>query len=301
MTDVLEDESPNDQDSEAQELHVCKHPTDDGGICGEDFPDKRRLNLHMMNKHRVTIKGDAIADRKKATKTKAPADKRPSTVKTPKTPITGPVFNRPVTYAASITTMATIAHFGTSQRFPDPFDYKVITNGATPLATALDAVGEQNESVRTVCDIFLGGGANNPYVQLILASAMIAVPICAHHGWLPAAAGQAVGGLVGVVASDADVPLAPSPPTSEASPEREPTADAQGLPGRIEDWSLQDWMMSMQRMNPDVMQEFMGIMPGGPIVTTIPPMPGTEPMDIREEHDRGAPGTESRAEPEPVR
>lgn len=278
------------------EQHVCHH-IQDGAVCGASFDNLRALSAHTMAKHKVTLDGKPVARRGAGGSTKR-QDSAPRRAASKATARTQPIqTHRPDVYAQSITTVALLAHMGAGRYF-DAYDLNVVTNGAPALANALDAVGEQNESVRRACDAILAGGTGGAYVQLFMAASMIVAPIAAHHGWLPQVVGQRFGMMAGVAG---DMVAEPSPPPPAAQPAEAPSPT--GLSTNPADWDLSDWGLAMTQMRPDVMEQMMAA-GAGPTVVNIPPMPGTEPMPMRDnEEHRGSVGAEpaNNGTSEPVR
>jgi hypothetical protein len=323
MSDLIEipksrtdkNESPGDQDSTPADMMVCSVVTD-GVVCGETFRStdkvsaKVLLNNHSMNKHRQTWDGKPTG--KPGQKPKD-GDDQPTTTPpkgaknaekkaaTKAIAHPGPVVtdsNRAAVYQQSLATVGLLAHLAAGRWFDD-YDLNVWTNGSGGLAASLDAVGEQNPGVRRTCDLLLAGGTGGAYVQLILALAMIGVPIAAHHGFLPAATGERFGAMVGVMATqtgqtvDANVPPPDAPPPGPNGT----------LP--MSEWTYDEWreVLFAAPQNPNGMKVMTDMMNGnvsGPTVVTIPDLPGSAPMDIQEQH-RGSLGTDnSPAEPDTI-
>lgn len=263
VLDALTDDAPADDDDALSEptLFVCDAIGDDGVICGASFDTNAQLNGHKQGKHR-----DRSGDAKRGEGGKAKPDKKPSRPKPPPEPkattnkiVGGAPTNRTATYASSIAMAGMMAYVAVPGF--DTFDLDVVNKGATPLAAALDAVGETNQTVRTACDLALGGGTGGAYVQLIMAALSIGAPIAAHHGWLPGSAGERFGSMIGVMPE-------PSPPSSAppARPAAEgaPSENGEGVmvidPHTMTD---DDWMNLVLGIPPHVFANLAGRLMGG--------------------------------------
>src|SRR5262245_39853942 len=249
VADILGDNDDEDVEPKSS-LFVCHHERD-GEVCGKSFPGLSNLNAHMMRVHFVTHDGKPVkpsgrrigSPRRKgeddapSTKTSQPKTERKAASKS--TGHAGPSItdsNRAAIYGQSLATVGLLAHLAAGRWFDD-YDLNVWTTGSQPLANALDAVGEQNPGLRRTCDMLLAGGTGGAYVQLILASAMIAVPIAAHHNLLPAATGERFGAMLGVMA-----PQAGQTPESGATV---PQPDADAAPPTttlpVSEWTMDEW------------------------------------------------------------
>jgi hypothetical protein len=218
-TGLLDDEAPDRQPAAGGTAFVCDFMVDDH-VCGETFDVGGRLNQHRALVHKVKKDGTAFSTggpRKK----KATSDKKPTRTKKP-TALPTPEVDRTAAYTAGIATIG-LGMFLAVPGFDD-FDHTVVNSGAPTMAAALDALGERHPSVRDACDLILGAGSGGPYVQLLLASLAIGVPIAAHHGWLPSSAGERFGSLAGVTMPPVEHP-APRPDADVDNGAREWTAD----------------------------------------------------------------------------
>ena len=210
------------------DVFVCDH-TDDDSICGATFEKKQALAAHKLGKHRDhsgdrgNAGGPSRAKRKPAPRARSSKDSAPRKAAAKVTP--EPAGGRSATYASSIA-MAALGAYLVIPPF-DNYDLDIINRGAPNLADALAAAGEQNQTIRTTCDLILGGGAGGAYIQLLLALSAIVVPICAHHGVVPASAGARFGEMIGATAP------APPPPTTAAPAASSEQRDGAGAP----DWS----------------------------------------------------------------
>lgn len=287
------------RNADGDTLWVCPFEKD-GKVCGADFDTKGKLNSHAMGVHRLTWDGKP---------TKAPgrkakdADQEPTTAP-PKaerqaakkaTSHPGPLqdSNRAAVYAQSLSTIGVVAHLAAGRYFDD-YDLDVWTRGSTPLAGALDSVGEQNPGLRRWADMLLAGGTGGAYVQLVMAATMIAVPIAAHHGWLPSETGQRFGAMLGMAASPPQAQPGPVVP----APSPDPAAPPSRLP--VDAWTYDDWKevlfaMPTSPTATQVMQDMMAGNVQGPTVVGVPDMAGTTPMDIPTEEHRGTVGTDNGA------
>jgi hypothetical protein len=111
---------------------------------------------------------------------------------------------RSTTYAGSLA-MGASAAFIFIPPF-DQYDLSICNAGIPNVASALDAVGQQNQTFQRTCDLILGGGGGAAYLQLVMALAGIVVPIAAHHGAFPAQAGVKFGEFVGVSSEPSAAP-----------------------------------------------------------------------------------------------
>lgn len=301
---VGENKTPDDDTGgAAPDVMVCPYEGPDGKPCGASFVGeggrksaKIKLNGHTVGVHNMTWDGKPTPrnGRKKesdqppvqASKTEAKAAKKA-------TGHVSPIVNdsnRAAIYTQSLATFGLLGHLAAGRWFDD-YDLNVWTNGAPGLANALDAVGEQNPGLRRTCDLLLAGGTGGAYVQLILASAMIAVPIAAHHDLLPRATGERFGAMIGAMSAPSQAEPPQSGPSAQAEGEAPPPNGK--LP--MEAWGMDEWreVLFAAPMNPtaqQVMQEALSGMPGGAIGVTIPDnLPGTEPFTMpTEEAHRGS-------------
>ena len=250
MADSIYDELDEPDDSEpeteplgpppAGDVFVCDH-VDDDGLCGASFDNQRSLNMHALGKHRDHSKDKPrAAPSKKRAPDKRPnsRSRKPAAAKAASTAIAP--TDRASTYASSIA-MAALGAYLVISPF-DTYDLDIINRGAPNLADALASAGEQNQTIRTTCDLILGGGAGGAYIQLLLALSAMVVPICAHHGLVPASAGARFGEMIGAQPS-------PAAPTASAStgPEAGTTTGASGPP----DWS--------NMSGPEILDHFAGL------------------------------------------
>ena len=208
------------------DVFVCDH-TDADGICGASFDNQRSLNMHALGKHRDKSKDSPRgegpkAKRKPAPRARSSKDSAPRKAAAKVTP--EPAGGRSATYASSIA-MAALGAYLVVPPF-DTYDLDIVNRGAPNLADALASAGEQNQTIRSTCDLILGGGAGGAYIQLLLALSAIVVPICAHHGVVPASAGARFGEMIG-----AQPPAAPA--ASPSPPAGDTTTGTSGPP----DWS----------------------------------------------------------------
>lgn len=308
-----ENETPDDvPEIETEDgLFVCPHNDASGGVCGKSFPTKRQANSHSMSVHKLTLDGKPIAQRGEGEKAKAAAaakgDDKPSRPAAPKPKaVTSPSpalrTDRAKAYGQSIATYALMLHLVGGRVF-DNYDLDVVTKGSPRLGSGLAAVGEKHEAVRNVCDMIFLGGDGGAYVELILALAMVAVPIAAHHGWLPAPTGERFGAMLGAMAPETgDAHSPPAQPMTVVTPT---VSDGETpAPGYYFDpatATLDEWLMIMGQVPTHIMADMANMMAGnGPTVVNIPAMPGTEPMQIVEEHDRGSAGANGTPEAQPV-
>jgi hypothetical protein len=313
VTDVLVNEALNtggsEPDGEAPgPLFVCPYELDDGtGICGKHFDDKRSFNGHAIAIHGYTWDGKHRPDAKASQRGKgkgssAKADQAPKTATRAEKKVakdaTGPAgsaitdSNRAAIYTQSLATIGMLGHLAAGRWFDD-YDLDVWSRGTPGLANALDAVGEQNPGVRRTCDLLLAGGSGGAYVQLVLAATMIAVPIAAHHDFLPKATGERFGAMIGAMAPGAPESAAPSPA---------PPAPPVQLDGTVpmSEWTYDQWrdVLFAAPQNPNGMQVMMDMTNGNvrpPTEVFIPDMAGTTPMDIPQEEHRGTVGTDNGA------
>lgn len=321
MDDALGDVDPDDSDEPEVEspLWVCPYDRD-GAVCGRDFPTKAGLNAHTMAVHQRTWDGkvvnrsgrksttrkpgkDEAPSRAKATRTEQKATKQ-ATAKAGSGHITD--SNRSAVYAQSLATIGLVGHVAAGRWFDD-YDHAIWQNGVPALANGLDAVGEQNASIRQACDLILAGGGGGAYVQLIMAAMIIAVPIAAHHNVLPKAAGDRFAAMAGVMANQTEVGTGQDTPPPESPAATAPSPPLNRLP--MEHWTYDEWREVLFAMPTNetatrVMQDLMsGNVTGGIAVGVPAGMPGTEPMDIPTEEHRGTVGTngeQASAETEPV-
>ena len=209
------------------DVFVCDH-TDDDSICGATFEKKQALAAHKLGKHRDhsgdrgNAGGPSRAKRKPAPRARSSKDSAPRKAAAKVTP--EPAGGRSATYASSIA-MAALGAYLVIPPF-DNYDLDIINRGAPNLADALAAAGEQNQTIRTTCDLILGGGAGGAYIQLLLALSAIVVPICAHHGLVPASAGARFGEMIGA-----------QPPAAPAASPRPPAGDTTTGTSGPPDWS----------------------------------------------------------------
>lgn len=282
MTDVLDDlsgvQSP-DTDSDVEpvvpgevrtDLFVCEHVNDDdGSLCGATFSDANRLRLHGYGKHRDRS-NDRPGGRPKGSKTKTTkraAEKKPSRApQAAASSATGHSTSRSATYASSIS-MAALGAYLVVPPF-DQTDLGIVNAGASNLATALADAGDQNDTVRKTCDLILGGGSGGAYLQLLLAVSAIAVPICAHHGLLPEAAGSRFGEMIGAPASVHH----PAAPTGDGAPDTEPSRS-----GALDPTNPDDVLAFMTRVPETVMFDLAGKMMSGGMGPTVVEVPFSQP------------------------
>lgn len=307
MTATIEDEvlgSPDEDDTELPESNLWVCPYDiDGKVCGKSYDAKTKLNAHSMAVHRMTWDGKPVAA--SGRKAGVPQDGKgknvdvpPTTTKTTAKKATksvSPIItdaNRAQVYEQSLQMIGLMGHLAAGRYF-DTYDHNVWANGSPGLANALNDVGDDNENFRRVCDTLLAGGGGGAYVKLIMAGAMIAVPIAAHHGWLPESAGQRFGAMIGVMGA------APGPePASGVAPSDANATMAPGPtrpPGNPSEWTYEQWqeILFAVPQSETAMRVMMDM--AGPAVgamgVTIPDMPGTEPITIPTEEHRGTVGT----------
>lgn len=282
MTNVLVDDEdlrgepiePTDGDDvvDAPEHHVCEEQDGDS-ICGASFPTANALRMHKMGKHRDRSKDGApkprkAAAQKKPTRRKSPAAKAADTA-------TGSTTNRSMEYAASIAFFAMAAYVAIPPF--DEYDLNVVNQGAPNLASALDDVGEQNQTVRAACDMILGGGAGGAYLKLVMAMGSIVMPIAAHHGAIPGAAGARLGEFVGVVPD--------SPPVAETPDEGGGSGATPYDPSNID-----DVLAFMSGVPPTVMTDAaQRMMSGvGPTVVNVPPSVSATMQGAPQDGERGS-------------
>src|SRR5258708_27569203 len=91
-------------------------------------------------------------------------DRKPSTEKAASRG-TGHSGSRTDTYASSLS-MAALGAYLVIPPF-DQYDLSVVNSGATNLAAALDALGQENKTGQRTCDLILGGGSRGAYLQLL--------------------------------------------------------------------------------------------------------------------------------------
>lgn len=281
MTDVLDDtglldvDDPPDREQSTGTAHVCDFMVDDH-VCGETFDAPGKLNQHRALVHKIKKDGTAFT-----TGRKKKADAKPTRARAKKpTALPTPEVDRPAAYTAGIATIG-LGMFLAVPGF-DEFDHSVVNAGAPTMAAALDALGERHPSVRDACDLILGAGSGGPYVQLLLASLAIGVPIAAHHGWLPAAAGERFGSLAGV---------AMPPPVDR------PTPESTGDDGAAREWTADELFDALVNAPPTVAADLAGRMmsgagatyvevPDNPTAKAPHGDPGSEQLspDIADEH-----------------
>jgi hypothetical protein len=248
---------PDDDVSEPGNAFVCDHVGDDG-VCGATFDTENKLKMHKVGKHR-----DRSGDKKPAprgsSRARTTRDRKPST-KRAAAAASAPHTDRASVYSASLATFGLGAYLAIPSF--DKFDLDCITAGAPNLAAALDAVGEQNKSVRAACDLALGGGTGGAYVQLILAALAMGVPIAAHHGWLPDSAGNRFGEMISVAV-----------PSPEPGPQSPATAPGPAADGTYPVPQTADEVFTlMEQVEPTVMFDVASRMMsmGGPVVVDVP-------------------------------
>lgn len=321
-TDVLVDEAlatPPEGGTlpDGRKVYVCHWPARNGeGICGATFEDppegrkdaKPRWNSHCQAVHQTTWDGKPTARTGNKPKNADQAPKTPPASKAEKDAVKKAVAhpgstltdsNRAATYAQSLATVGILGHLAAGRYFDD-YDLDVWTRGTPALANGLEAVGEQNPGLRRACDLLLAGGSGGAYVQLIMAATMIAVPIAAHHGFLPPATGERFGAMIGAMAPSPPEGQAPAP--SPGSPVV-PVAPTGTIP--LDQWTMDEWreVLFGAATNTDAQQVMMEMMSmaEGPTVVSVPDMPGMTPMDIPQEEHRGSVGTDNgRDASEPV-
>lgn len=317
---TIEDEvlgSPDEQDTADKpriELHVCPYDKD-GKVCSASFDNKTKLNAHTMAVHQLTWDGKPV---NRGGRKPGPQDGKgnpikdvpPTTTKTERKATAkvqrsvSPIItdaNRAQVYEQSLQMIGLMAHLAAGRYF-DKHDHNVWLNGSPGLANALTDVGDENENIRRACDMLLAGGGGGAYVKLIMAGAMIAVPIAAHHGWLPEAAGQRFGAMIGVMAQPGPEPASGSAPTDANVTTMAPGPTRP--PGDPADWTYEEWQSILFAVPQSetamrVMIDMAGPAMGG-IGVTIPDMPGTEPMTIPTEEHRGTVGTNGDTETAPA-
>lgn len=302
---------PTDDDTEAKQLWVCNFDSKDnpGTICGRSFDTKQQLNGHTVGVHRMTWEGKPTGKPGRKTEAdetptaKGKADKPAAKKATAKAPPNITNENRAQVYTQSLASIGLIAHLAAGRWF-DNYDMDVWSRGTPGLANALDAVGEQNEGIRRACDLILSGGSGGAYVQLFMAATMIAVPIAAHHNFLPPATGERFAAMLGVISAPTVVP---GPEGAQPAPQTPPgSGPSNRLP--IDSWTYDDWreVLFAQTQNPVAAQATADMMAGmgidmGAVQVTIPDMPGTQPMTIPEDDHRGSVGADQTApDVEPV-
>lgn len=281
------DESPHDVEDSVQ----CTFTLDDGSLCGAMFSGrtaKTALNAHSMSRHGVTTAGKPVNRAQNRGKVAGPgrrrggrrptADRQAARVAVPP-----PAADRAKTYHSTLVMYAIVLNLALGRWFTEA-DKDVVVAGSPQLAAALEAVGDDNESFRTVCDIVLAGGGGNAYVQLAMAVAMIGVPILSNHGVLPSGTGQRFGNMLGVTVES---PSASPPPESPSPPDLAGTPPH--LPADPADWDMADWQQAMVRMDGNVAVDLATSMMGpNPDQSTIPV--GVPAMVIPEEGSRGSVG-----------
>lgn len=283
----------DEPDSTTPQLWVCNNLTDDGKICGKSYDRKVQLNGHTTAVHRVTWDGKPTGKPGRKEKDEDPQPKPKAAPKAARQataghgPTTITPATRPQVYQQSLATIGVLAHLGAGRWFDD-YDLGVWANGTPGLANALNAAGEQNPGLRKACDLILAGGSGGAYVQLFMAAAMIAVPIASHHGVLPENVGQRFIAMSGMMTPTPDA--GPGPVAPPAQPPAPGPAPTNRLP--VADWSYDEWreVLFASADNPTAQQVMVEMMQGmgvGPTVTTIPDMPGSQPMNIPEEDHRG--------------
>jgi hypothetical protein len=313
IDDIIDGDKPADTpDEERKELYVCPYDKD-GKVCSASFDGKVKLNSHTMAVHKVTWDGKPVNPGGRKPKDAPPKDDKPTTTaKTEKTAAkkatrsVSPIItdgNRAQVYEQSLQTIGLIGHLAAGRWFTTA-DHGVWLNGAPGLANALADVGDENENIRRACDLILAGGGGGAYVKLIMASAMIAVPIAANHGWLPESAGQRFGAMIGVMAQPGTAqPASGTAPSDVAATQAAPSPNIP--PGNPSEWTYEQWQEILFSVpnSPTAMQVMMDMAgpAAGALGVTIPDMPGTEPMNIPQEEHRGSVGTNGTdTEPEPV-
>lgn len=270
-------EAPPLGDLPAPDVFVCDY-TDEDGICGASFDNQRSLNMHALGKHRDKSKDSPRgegpkAKRKPASRARA-SNKESSPRKAAAKAAPAPVGNRAETYASSIA-MAALGAYLVVPPF-DTYDLDVVNRGALNLADALASAGDQNQTIRQTCDLILGGGAGGAYIQLILALSAIVVPICAHHGVVPASAGERFGAMIGAQPS-------PAAPSAQSSPARDATADATGAgPPDFANMSGPEVLEFFSQFDTTVLFDLASkVMTGeGPDIVDIGGVPGPENLNL---------------------
>ena len=200
VLDTLDDDS--DVTAEATSAYVCDH-VDENGVCGATFERAQQLRGHKTAKHRDRTGDKPRIGRPKGSKNKTTADRKPSAPRS----VAAPGVSRAQSYASSLSMLALGAYLVVPPF--DDYDLAVSNAGAPKLGAALAHIAETNPNVRRACDLILGGTVGGGYLELVMALASVAVPIMAHHGALPARAGEQFAGNVGVPPVPA--PSTPSP------------------------------------------------------------------------------------------
>lgn len=269
--DELDDPDPDvDEPTQPAEeaptagVFVCDHVDESGELCGATFDASNKLSGHKWGKHRDKNKDRAPSGGARPKKSRGKPQARAAAKATP-----APAGNRSETYASSIAMMALGAYLVVPPF--DTYDLDVVNRGAGNLADALATAAEQNATIRTTCDLILGGGAGGAYIQLLLALSAIVVPICAHHGVVPVSAGERFGSMIGgvtVPVASAEEP--PSPPASSAS---------SGQPD-FANMGPEDVLAFFSQVPPTVLFDLAGKMFGNmdPTVIDIGAVPQGEPM-----------------------
>jgi len=295
MDDALaspREEQPDDESPYDDNAMSCTFVQDDGSVCGAIFTGrtaKAALNAHSMSKHKVTAAGKPV----KRTKTRArisgsrrdTADRKAARAAMPP-----PADDRAKVYHQTLVMFFIIANTA-APRYVTDDDKAVLVAGAPGLAAALDAVGEENQTVRVVADAILMGGGGNAYVQLFMAVTVIVVPILSNHGVLPKGTGQRFGNMLGVE-------VVGSPPGPATAPPEPPAnvGDVSGVPPHLPvdpaTWDMADWQQAMVRMQPHVMVEMSQMMGMNPEQSTIPVGVPAGFMPIPEDGHRGSVGTD---------
>lgn len=273
MTDVLDDtglldvDDPPDREPAGGSAFVCDFMVDDDHVCGETFDVVGKLNQHRAFVHKLKKDGTKIDNRGPR---KKKADAKPTRSRAKKAALPTPEVDRAAAYTAGIATIG-LGLFLAVPKFDD-FDHAVVNAGAPTMAAALDAMGERHPSVRDACDLILGAGSGGPYVQLLLASLAIGVPIAAHHGWLPSSAGERFGSLAGVA----------MPPVEHPAPAAPDAAD-----DGAREWTAEELYDALLNAPPTVAADLAGRMMSGAGATyvTIPDSPTAKAPD-------GEPGSE---------
>lgn len=258
-------EADDSVDTQPTDVVVCEEPDGDG-ICGYSGT-AQQVRMHKIAKHR---KRDGDAPKK--TSAKRTTRRKPAAKKATDT-ATGSTTSRSVQYTASIMFFATAAYVAVPPF--DEYDLSVFNAGAPNLGSALDEVGEQNATVRQACDLILGGGAGGAWLKLIMALGSIAMPIAAHHGVVPGAAGARFSEMAGVP---------PEPPVSPESAQEETTRDEGGTP------TVDDVLRFMSNVPETVMTDAaMRMMQGaGPTVVDVPSSVAATMRGAPDDGERGS-------------
>ena len=263
----------------ASDLFVCDELVD-GELCGVSFPKKQALVAHKMGKHRDHSKDKrggpgSRGGTSKTTKSRARAtSNKESAPRKAATAAEAPHTDRAGTYTASLSMFALGAYLAIPPF--DNYDLDVCNRGAPGLGAALAELAQDNATVRTTCDLILGGGAGGAYIQLLLACAAIAVPIASHHGLVPASAGARFAELSGAPSPVASAPAAPSPPASDSPRSAQPD---------FANMSADDVFAFFSQVPPTVLFDLAGKMFGADnaIVVDVGPVPEGNVQQLTDE------------------